>query len=1090
MTCAKCRSELPPSAKFCPQCGERRVRGIEQARFAGPDIYTPKDLAEKILTSKSVLEGERKQVTVLFADMKGSMELLADRDPEEARKILDPVLELMMEAVHRYEGTVNQVMGDGIMALFGAPIAHEDHAVRACYTALRMHEMVGRHAAELRRTQGHDVQIRVGVNSGEVVVRSISSDLRMDYTAVGQTTHLAARLEQLARPGTTLITGDTLRFVEGYVQVRLLGPTPIRGLSEPVDVYQLTGGSTVRSRFQASAARGLTQFVGRETEIEQLRRALEKAGQGHGQIVAVVGEPGVGKSRLFYELTHSHRTQGWLILESGSVSYSNATSYFAVVALMKAYFKIHDNDDHRAIREKVAGKLLILDRALEPTLPAVLSLLGVAVDDPQWQALDPPQRRQATLDAIERLLLRESRRQPLCLIFEDLHGIDSETQASLDSLVEALSTAQVLLLVNYRPEYQYRWGSTTYSTQLRIDPLPSENAEELLHALLGDAPTLQPLKRLLVERTDGNPFFLEESVRTLIETGALKGERAVYRLTKDVTAIQVAPTVQAVLAARIDRLPPDEKRLLQSAAVIGKDVPFVLLQAIAGLPDEELRRGLILLQGAEFLYETSLFPEPLYTFKHGLTHEVAYGALLQERRRALHARIVDALEQLYPYRLTEQVERLAHHSFLGQVWSKAVVHLRQAGAKAAARSANREAVACFEQGLVALGHLPKGHDVLEQAIDLRFDLRSSLLPLGEFGRIFDYLQEAEALTEALGDRRRLGRLAAYLTNYASLMGDQTRALEYGERALALASALADFPLEIETKVRLGQIYNTLGDYRRAIDILAQSLESLKGDLFQERFGLAVILSIICGNWLLRSLAEVGEFAQGIACGEEGIRMAERVGQPIDVVVASHGLGVLYLRQENFPRAISVLERGLELCRASNIRVWFPLIASALGYSYALSGRAAAALPLLEQAVEQHASTGRLGGHSLRVAWLGEAHLLAGQLETAVRVIAGALDLSRAHGEQGHTAWALWLSGEIASRRDPPDGATAEEHYRQSLRLAEALAMRPLAARCHLGLGQLLQRADRQTAEVHLTAATALFHEMGMRRSLERGDADS
>jgi class 3 adenylate cyclase len=390
LTCHKCRSELPAGAKFCLECGAPVVsQATAEPRFTSPESYTPKHLAEKILTSKSALEGERKQVTVLFADLKGSMELLADRDPEEARKILDPVLERMMEAVHRYEGTVNQVMGDGIMALFGAPVAHEDHAVRACYAALRMHGAIRRYAEDLRRSQGLDVQIRVGLNSGEVVVRSIGSDLHMDYTAVGQTTHLAARMEQLARPGATLVTGDTLRLCEGYVQVNHLGPTPVKGLSEPVEIYELTGAGMARTRFQAAAARGLTRFVGRDAELEQLCRAQQLAGSGHGQVVAIVGEAGVGKSRLLYEFTHSHRMQGWLILESASVSYGKATSYLPVIDLLKGYFKVQDRDELREIREKVTGKLLTLDRALEPTLPALLALLDVPVDEPAWQALDP-----------------------------------------------------------------------------------------------------------------------------------------------------------------------------------------------------------------------------------------------------------------------------------------------------------------------------------------------------------------------------------------------------------------------------------------------------------------------------------------------------------------------------------------------------------------------------------------------------------------------------------------------------------------------------------------------------------------------------
>jgi len=376
LTCAKCGVELPGGAKFCLECGAPvAAEATVPSRFASPEAYTPKHLAEKILTSKSSLEGERKQVTVLFADLKGSMELLADRDPEEARKILDPVLECMMEAVHRYEGTVNQVMGDGIMALFGAPVAHEDHAVRACYAALRMQESVTRYGDDVQRLHGVPVQIRVGLNSGEVVVRSIGSDLHVDYTAVGQTTHLAARMEQMAKPGSILITADTLGLGEDYVRVKRLGPVPVKGLPAPIEVYELTGAGPARSRLQAAAARGLSRFVGRDTELEQLRRALEQAGQGHGQVVAIVGEAGVGKSRLFFEFTRSHRTQGWLALESSSVSYGKATSYLPVIDLLKGYFQIEDRDAAQRVREKVTGKVLTLDEKLKEVVPSVLSLL-------------------------------------------------------------------------------------------------------------------------------------------------------------------------------------------------------------------------------------------------------------------------------------------------------------------------------------------------------------------------------------------------------------------------------------------------------------------------------------------------------------------------------------------------------------------------------------------------------------------------------------------------------------------------------------------------------------------------------------------
>ena len=688
--CPHCGFESPPGFAFCGKCGAPLTRQPPAPTPPSlalqpqtPFTYTPHHLAEKNLTSRRTLEGERKQVTVLFADLKGSMELLAERDPEEARQLLDPVLERLMAAVHRFEGTVNQVLGDGIMALFGVPIAHEDHSLRACYAALAMQEAIQHYSAQVRRAHGIEVQIRVGLNAGEVVVRTIGNDLHMDYSAIGQTTHLAARMEQLATPGSIRLTAATLRLVEGLILVNALGPIPVKGLTEPVEMFELVGASGIRRRLQAAVARGLTRFVGRETEIGTLRHALERADAGHGQVVAVVGEAGVGKSRLAYEFVHSHRTQGWLVLESASVSYGKATPYFPVMDLLKRYAHVEDGEEPRAIRAKVTGQVLTLDETLQETLPALLALLDVLPADSPFQQLEPPQRRQRTLEALKRVLLRESQVQPLLLVFEDLHWIDTETQALLETLVESLPTARVLLLVNYRPEYQHGWGSKTYYTQLRLDPLPPASAAEVLQALLGDDPGLAPLTPLLIARTEGNPFFLEESVRTLVETGVLVGEPGAYRLAQPLEYIQVPATVQAVLAARIDRLPPEEKRLLQTAAAIGTDVPFPLLQAIAELPEATLHRSLAHMQAAEFLYETSLFPERVYTFKHALTHEVAYGSLLQERRRLLHAGIVAALEQRHADRLAEQVEPLALHAFRGAVWDKAVTYGQQAGARAA-----------------------------------------------------------------------------------------------------------------------------------------------------------------------------------------------------------------------------------------------------------------------------------------------------------------------------------------------------------------------------------------------------------------------
>lgn len=1091
LSCPACGFSNEPGERFCGGCGRdlaSPAAGPGPAATApSPQTYTPPHLAEQIRSARGAVEGERKQVTVLFADIKGSLELLEGRDPEEASQILDPALHAMMEAVHRYDGTVSRLMGDGLLALFGAPIAHEDHAARACYAALAMQTMIRGYAEQVRRSHGVEPQVRVGLNSGEVVVRAIDSDLNMDYSAIGQTVHLASRMEQLALPGTIRITGETLRLAEGLVRVEPLGPVPVRGLHEPVEVFELVGAEPARRRPQAAAPGGLTRFVGRDDDLECLSRMLERAGRGHGQVVALVGEPGVGKSRLVREFTRSPRAQGWLVLESGSVSYGRATPYLPVVDLLKTYFQIDVRDDARRAREKVAGKLVTLDETLKPALPAFLALLEVPSDDPEWQALDPPRRRQRTLESVKRLLLRESRVQPLILVFEDLHWIDSETEAILGALLESLATARVLLLVNYRPEYRHDWGGRTFYTQLRIDPLPPASAEELLRGLLGDGSELDPLKRLLVERTEGNPFFLEESVRALAEAGVLSGERGAYKLVQPLGTIRVPPTVQTVLAARMDRLATAEKRLLQSAAVIGKNLPFTLLHAISDLPEAEVRASLSRLQAAEFLYETNLFPELEYTFKHALTLEVAYGSLVGERRRALHARIVEALELLYPERRLEHVDRLAHHALRGEVWAKAFPYLRQAGAKAAARSANRQAVDLYEQALVALEHLPQGRAKLEQAVDLRFDLRTALVPLGQLERILQRLREAESLARELNDPARLGRAHSYLANFYYQTGSPRRAVEAGERALAAAGALGNRALEMAANVYLGQAHFSLGEYGRAAEVSRRNLELLASGPGTDQ-PKRVSFHVLSRTWLVWSLAELGEFAEAETRAREVLRIAERTDSPFLLTHACLALGALHLRRGDPAAAVPPLERGLELCRTWEFLVFEPAILPPLGYAYALAGRLTDALRLLEQSVEQAAAMGLAAAQSLRLAWLGEAHLLAGRRDEALELAGRALDLARDHDEPGYRGWALRLRGESHGRGEPEETAPAAAAFGEAVRLAEQLGMRPLEAQSRLGLGLLHLRAgDARRAAAEIEAAAELLRAMGMKLWLDRAE---
>jgi class 3 adenylate cyclase/tetratricopeptide (TPR) repeat protein len=1090
--CANCGAQLSATAKFCSECAHPAGPAASPTpqRFRAPEAYTPKHLAEKILTSKTTPEGERKQVTVLFADLKGSMELLADRDPEEARKLLDPVIEHMMEAVHRYEGTVNQVMGDGIMALFGAPLALEDHAVRGCYAALWMQEMVKRYAEDVRRAEGVAIQIRVGLNAGEVVVRSIGSDLKMDYTAVGQTTNLAARMEQLATPGSILITAEGLRLAEGYVEVKPLGPVNVKGMGAPVDVYEVVGAGPVRTRLQASTSRGLTRFVGRDAEVEQLCQAQEQAKAGRGQVVAVVGEPGVGKSRLFYEFLRSHRIHGWLVLESTSVSYGKATSYLPVIELLRAYCRIESRDDTRTVRAKVTGTLLALDRTLEDAIAPVLTLLDALPAGDDFPALDPVYRRQLTLAAIKRVLLRESQVQPVLLVFEDLHWVDEETQATLDALVEGLPSARVLLCVNYRPEYRHGWGSKTYYRQLRVDPLPPESAGELLQGLVGNDPELYQLKQLLIERTEGNPFFLEESVRTLVETGTLVGERGQYRLGRAAETIQIPASVQAILAARIDRLAPDDKRLLQTAAAIGMDVPFALVHPISGWPDEQLRSSLARLQRAEFIYEATLFPELIYTFKHALTHEVAYGSLLSERRRNLHACIVPAMERLAIGRLDEEVERLAHHAFRGGVWDKAVGYLQQAGRKAASRSAHREATAAFEQALVALQHLPETRETIERGIDLKLDLEFGLFLRAEARRCLEILGEADAAARVLGDQRRLAIVGARIGDRLRMVGKYDAATERLQHTLRIAIELGSVGLQANTQFHLGLVAYSLGDYRHAGALLAANVTALNGDLVRERFGYPSAPAMVSRAWLARSLGELGDFAEAIRIGEEGLRLAESPESPWSLTQACLGIGGVLATRGAFSEATSRLERGLALGQSKEFYFVSAQTAAFLAYAHAQLGRLADSFPLLEWASELALSSDFRAGQPRLLVLMGEVYVLAGRTQEAAAFAERALTRSREHRQRGDEALALRLAGEIAWRRVPPDVAVIANRHREGLALATELGMRPLVAHCHLGLGKLHRRTDkREQAQEHLATATTMYREMGMTYWLEKAEAE-
>jgi class 3 adenylate cyclase/tetratricopeptide (TPR) repeat protein len=1005
------------------------------------------------------------------------MELLADRDPEEARTLLDPVLELMMEAIHRYDGTVNQVMGDGVMGLFGAPIGQEDHAIRACYAALRIQESVRRLTADCDATHPvAGVLVRIGLNSGEVVLRSIGSDVHLDYTAVGASTHLAARMQQMAVPGSILIGAMTYRLAQDHIEVRALGPQRVKGLDEPIDVYELLAAVTPRSRFQAASARGLSPFVGRGRELAQLVHVSETVAAGRGQVVAIVGEPGVGKSRLIWELMHSDRMSGWRVLEGNCYSYAQATTYHLIASVLKDLLGIERTHTLPQIREKVAGALTTVADASPEWARALVWLLDALNDDPEWEQLTALKRRELTMAAVRGLLFGISRTQPILLVLEDLHWIDVGSMAVVDALVSSIPAERVLLLVSYRTEFRHGWGSRTYYQFLRVDPLLVDQAEELLVHLLGSDSDGRdaPLQRQLIEWTEGNPFFLEESVRSLLGTPPPHRGKPPERAGLP-SVLQIPATVHALVAARIDRLGTEAKQLLQAAAVIGRVVPVDLLVSATGDNEEAVRSALAELQAAEFLYETRLYPTREYTFHHAVTHEVAYGSLVHDRRREFHARIFAAMEKLAGDRVNEHVEELAHHAYLGEVWAQATGYLRLAADKAFARAAYSTAVDHGERGLLALAHVPRTVGNRELAIDVRFDLRNCLFALGDHARAARHVEEAEAEAANLGDAHRQAWAGCYRMMHSLVTGQPRATLEHGRRALAIGMRLEATALTVVANLGIGQAQHAMGQYAAAISALESALAALDPKDRHERFGMSSPPAIQCHTWLAWCHAERGEFASGLAQGHAGLLLAEKVQDPWGRASAHFGLGLVHLRRGDGPQAIEVLEQGLEICNNYGMRTWYPALGSALGYAHTLLGDLASARPLLQRAVAEAESQKVMFRHSLRVGWLAEAHLLAGERESAEILAGRALALAREHEERGHEAYAVWLLG-----RTTEDMRSGEALYVQAQVMARELGLRPLEAHCQFSLGELYQRSQQlERARAAFATAAQAFSALEM-----------
>jgi len=818
---ANCRTEISPDAKFCHRCGkptDSTGRHNEAIR-----AYTPKHLADKILTTRSALQGEHKQVTVLFADVKGSMELAEQVDPEAWHAILDDFFKILAAGIHRFEGTINQYTGDGIMALFGAPIAHEDHAQRACYAALHLRGELRRHADQMRVKRGLNFGVRIGLNSGEVVVAKIGDDLRMDYTAQGQTVGLAARMEQLAESGCVYITDHTNKLIEGFFQVRDLGMSSVKGVSQPIRIYELVGIRKYQSRLDISRERGFTRFIGRSNEMAILDSALERALSGQGNVIGVVGEPGVGKSRLCYEFLELNRDRGATICKANCASHIQTVPLLPVLQLLRSIFGISEQEQKEETRKKIAGTLILLDEAFKDTLPIWFEFL--AVTDPQKSVIkaDSEERQRRLFALIQRLVQSMSQREPLIILIDDLHWVDPSSDAFIARLVDAVKNSRTLLLLNFRPEYHRNWMNRSICRNLPLPALDNAGARKMLEDLLGDDPSIRDLAQKIVSRALGNPFFIEELVRSLVEAGNLVGRHSAYRLVKSVKTQTLPRTVQSVLAARIDRLGEAAKQVLQTASVIGQEFEESILRQATDLVGIELDDCLHKLNEVEFFYQKAFYPEQVYAFRHPIVREVAYHSLLSKPRAKLHRRAALAIERLHLQRRDELAGLVAYH------WERADEKLKAARwhRRAARVSGFAEIQRTFFHWTQAL-KLAQQASATEEALKLQLEACCGALDIG--GRVDispkevrEIFERGRHLAEKFGDFHSLLRLHEDMAARLGWSGDFAGQRRYLNEASIIAEKVPDPEIKLGLLQRRYVAEFHQGDLRSALTLIEEGI---------------------------------------------------------------------------------------------------------------------------------------------------------------------------------------------------------------------------------------------------------------------------
>lgn len=1043
--CSHCGFEIRPTANFCGGCGRSRAIGTATDHNALTFLQSkvPPQLAERILHSGGAMFGERKHVTVLFADIRGSTALIDRLDPEEALEMLGPVLQVLMDVIHQHDGFMNQARGDGVMALFGAPIATEDHAVQACRAAIAMQASIH----ELNRRKTSDISLRVGINSGHVVVHSIGSNLIMNYDAVGKTVHLAARMEELAAPNGIMLTAATQRLAKGFIVAEPRGTVELKGVAEPVEAFEL-GGMRSTTRWQARSSQGLNVLVGRQGELDTLRGLLRRAAGGNGQAVNVVGAAGFGKSRLIHDFVGELPSE-WMVLETACVSQHIQSSYYPISDLIRHMFGIDIDDTPDTVARRIKEQIVSLDPTLSTYLPAISSVLDISVEDQAWKNLEPTEKRREIVEAITALILFQERRTPLLIIVEDVHWIDSETRIILHNILSLLRGLRIFLVMTQRPE-----GNLADPDLLRLElsALAEVASQEMLDRLIGRDVTLQSIRSRIVAKAQGNPLFLEELVQSLAETGSFEGEPGDYRLSKPAGRIEIPQTIHTVLAARIDRLDGLPKTLLQTAAVVGADVSIALLSGMLEVPASKISGHLKQLEEADFLRRVKRVGSE-YSFKHELIREVAYGTMLLGTRRSLHAKAVATIESLFGDRLDEHIDRLADHAFLAGLWEKAAPYQLRSCRRAVRRGANQDAIGIYHRGLETLSHWPVSAAKIRAEIDFRLIVVIALEPLGKHRLIADVLREARELDDPSNDPIRNAAVNCQLAVALWRIGEHDHAMEAAKAASNIAQRIGDPALNFASLHHIGMVLRETGAYRDSIEMHEKCFAFESPELDARRAGWAAYPTVMVRTFLADSLIEIGELERAEVMADEAIRRAEDHFYSRQNI--SHVLARLRIAQGRHVEALSILRECWQTCLERGIVQMYPILAARMGEAYLALGDIKAATEILAKPERLDMP---LGENAFGWGWLfmtqGRAFLAVGDHPQARISGQRALALAVERSEPPQQAYALKLLGDIYLAKG--DRSEAQSYLERSLEIATMCDMRPLIDQCH----SVLDRASR------------------------------